>query len=91
MLSCAFLFLAVEIAAPSAPARSLFHILFACLRCAAKDVPGGNDIGPVIKDEELFATVGWVAVGQICMMPFTSSVFLLTFDPVLLLRCNVAL
>ena len=24
----------------------------------AKDVPGGNDIGPVIKDEELFATVG---------------------------------
>lgn len=27
---------------------------------AAKDVPGGNDIGPVIKDEELFATVGWL-------------------------------
>ncbi len=24
----------------------------------AKDVPGGNDVGPVIKDEELFATVG---------------------------------
>ncbi|EFN53303.1 hypothetical protein CHLNCDRAFT_136969 [Chlorella variabilis] len=30
----------------------------------AKDVPGGNDIGPVIEDEELFATDKVVVVGQ---------------------------
>lgn len=31
----------------------------------AKDVPGGNDIGPVINDEELFASEFVTCVGQV--------------------------
>ncbi len=34
----------------------------ACTPLAGKDIPGGNDIGPVIHDEELFATVGSLVV-----------------------------
>lgn len=48
----------------------------------AKDVPGKNMIGPVVADEELFATEFVTSVGQVCLhtlrCPLYAQIYLYT-------------